>query len=62
MTLPADLSVALAQPVPVGHRSFRLLLEESTFQALRQEPLLKRLHTECVALPRGEGSLSQEAV
>ncbi|MXQ98174.1 hypothetical protein E5288_WYG020467 [Bos mutus] len=34
MTLPADLSVALAQPVPVGHRSFRLLLEESAFQAL----------------------------
>ena len=41
----------------MGHCSFRLLLEESTFQALRQEPLLKRLHTECVALPRGEGSL-----
>ncbi|KAM9667849.1 heat shock transcription factor, Y-linked-like [Dama dama] len=40
-----------------AHHSFRLLLEESTFQALREEPLLKRLHTECAALPGGEGSL-----
>ena len=33
--LPVDLSVVLAQLVPTGHHSFRLLLEESTFQALR---------------------------
>ena len=57
MTLPADLSVALAQPVPMGHHSFRLLLEENAFQALSEEPLLKRPHTECGALPGGEGSL-----
>ena len=55
--LPTDLSVPLVQPVPVGHHSFRLLLEESAFQALSEEPLLKRLHTECAALPGGEGSL-----
>lgn len=33
--LPVDLSVVLAQLMPTGHHSFRLLLEESTFQALR---------------------------
>ena len=65
--LLADLLVALAQPMPTGHRSFRLLLEESTFQALSEEPLLKRLHTECGALPGGRGQpppppLSQEVV
>ena len=41
----------------MDHRSFRLMLEESTFQALKEEPLFKRLHTECAALPVGEGSL-----
>ncbi|KAG5193927.1 hypothetical protein JEQ12_020288 [Ovis aries] len=34
--LPVDLSVVLAQLMPTGHHSFRLLLEESTFQALRK--------------------------
>lgn len=57
MTLPVDLPVALAQPVPMGHHSFRLLLEENAFQALSEEPLLKRPHTECGALPGEEGSL-----
>ncbi|KAB0339483.1 hypothetical protein FD755_024939 [Muntiacus reevesi] len=33
--LPVDLPVALAQLMPTGHHSFRLLLEESTFQALK---------------------------
>ena len=55
--LPVDLSVAQAQLVPTSHRNFRLLLEESAFQALSEEPLLKRLHTKCGALPGGEGSL-----
>ena len=55
--LPVDLSAVLAQLVPTGHCSFRLLLEESTFYALREERLLKRLHTECGTLPRGDGSL-----
>ena len=32
--LPVDLLVTLAQLVPTGHHSFRLLLEECTFQAL----------------------------
>ncbi|XP_065771542.1 heat shock transcription factor, Y-linked-like isoform X2 [Muntiacus reevesi] len=41
----------------MDHRSFRLMLEDSTFQALREEPLFKRLHTKCAALPGGEGSL-----
>ena len=55
--LPVDLSVVLAQLVPTGHHSFRLLLEENAFQALSEEPLLKRPHTECGALPGEEGSL-----
>ncbi|KAB0338221.1 hypothetical protein FD755_025313 [Muntiacus reevesi] len=41
----------------MGHHSFRLLLKESAFQALSEEPLLKRPHTKCGALPGGEGSL-----
>ena len=55
--LPADLSVTLAQPMPTSHPSFRLLLEKSTFQVLREQPSLKRPHTECGALPGREGSL-----
>ena len=30
---------------------------EHFFQALKEEPLFKRLHSECAALPGGEGSL-----
>ena len=52
-----DLLVTLAQPMPTGHHSLRLLLEESAFQTLSEDPLLKRLHTVCGALPGGEGSL-----
>ncbi|KAM9667847.1 heat shock transcription factor, Y-linked-like isoform 2-T2 [Dama dama] len=40
-----------------GPPRFRLMLEDSTFQALREEPLFKRLHTKCAALPGGEGIL-----
>ncbi|XP_059240723.1 heat shock transcription factor, X-linked-like [Mustela nigripes] len=56
---PAQPPLTLAQPQPVspGDPGFRLLLEENAFQALAQEPLLKRPRTSQDALSVGEGSL-----
>lgn len=54
---PAQPPLTLAQPVSPGDPGFRLLLEENAFQALTQEPRLKRPRTSQDALSVGEGSL-----
>ncbi|XP_045851595.1 heat shock transcription factor, X-linked-like [Meles meles] len=54
---PAQPPLTLAQPMSPGDPGFRLLLEENAFQALTQEPLLKRPRTSRDALSVGEGSL-----
>ncbi|XP_047571787.1 heat shock transcription factor, X-linked isoform X7 [Lutra lutra] len=54
---PAQPPLTLVQPVSPGDPGFRLLLEENAFQALTQEPLLKRPRTSQDALSVGEGSL-----
>ncbi|XP_059942358.1 heat shock transcription factor, X-linked-like [Mesoplodon densirostris] len=46
----APQSLALAQPMPVGHPDLRLLPGEAAFQDLTEEPVLERPRSTCEAM------------